>query len=80
LWQTEERRSPITVKLQNILAEFRLGLEAIYGPRLAEVVLFGSQARNEASAESNIDVMIVLRGGVRPVHSADRTTEPFTRH
>ena len=52
------------VKLRHILGEFRRGLEALYGSRLAEVVLFGSQARNDASADSDIDVMIVLRGAV----------------
>ncbi len=54
----------MTVKLQHILAEFRHGLEGLYGPRLVEVVLFGSRARNDASADSDIDVMIVLRGAV----------------
>jgi len=54
----------MTVKLQHILAEFRRGLEALYGPRLVEVVLFGSQARNDASADSDIGVMMVLRGAV----------------
>jgi uncharacterized protein len=54
----------MTVELQHILAEFRRGLEDLYGLRLVEVVLFGSQARNDASEGSGIDVMIVLRGAV----------------
>jgi hypothetical protein len=29
--------------LRHILMEFRQGLEALYGPRLVELVLFGSQ-------------------------------------
>ena len=54
----------MTGQLQYILAEFRRGLEHLYGPRLVEVVLFGSQARSDASPDSDIDVMIVVRGAV----------------
>jgi len=52
--------------VQPILEEFRRGLETVYGSRLVAVILFGSQARNEAEAGSDIDVMIVLRGAVDP--------------
>jgi len=53
-------------RLDQILREFRGGLEQIYGSRLVRVVLFGSQARNEAEPDSDIDVMVVLRGPVNP--------------
>jgi predicted nucleotidyltransferase len=52
--------------LHHILEQFRRGLERIYGARLAEVVLFGSQARNEAWSDSDIDVLVVLKGPVDP--------------
>ena len=52
--------------LQHILEQFRRGLEGIYGSRLAEVVLFGSQARDEAWPDSDIDVLVVLKGPVDP--------------
>jgi predicted nucleotidyltransferase len=52
--------------LHHILEQFRRGLERIYGARLAEVVLFGSQARNEAWSDSDIDVLVVLKGSVDP--------------
>jgi predicted nucleotidyltransferase len=58
----------MNARLRQILAEFRRGLDTLYGPRLVEVVLFGSQARNVAGPESDIDVMVVLRG---PVDSND---------
>ena len=35
----------ISADLRSILAEFRRGLERIYGDRLVRLVLFGSQAR-----------------------------------
>jgi uncharacterized protein len=49
-------------RLKELLAELRAGYEAIYGDRLAEIVLYGSQARGDADSESDIDIMVVLRG------------------
>lgn len=46
--------------LRSALARFGERLSARFGPRLREVVLFGSQARNEAHEESDVDVLIVV--------------------
>ncbi len=46
--------------LHLLLTELRTGLTAIYGIRLRGVYLFGSHARNEADAESDVDVLVVL--------------------
>ena len=62
----------MTPTLREILAEFRLGLAKIYGPRLAGLVLFGSQARGDALPDSDIDVMVVLHGHVNPLEEARR--------
>lgn len=59
-------------QLDQILREFRDGLEQIYGPRLVRVVLFGSQARDEAEPDSDIDVMLVLQGAVDPNREIQR--------
>jgi uncharacterized protein len=56
----------MTATLRHILEEFRRGLEATYGSRLADVVLFGSQARDQAEPGSDIDVAVVLRDAVDP--------------
>ena len=61
-------------KLQTILAELREKLQAQYGERLVNVILFGSQARGDATPESDIDVMIVLKGEVNPFAEIDRTS------
>jgi predicted nucleotidyltransferase len=59
-------------RLDHILREFRDGLDEIYGARLVRVVLFGSQARNEAEPDSDIDVMLVLHGVVEPNREIQR--------
>lgn len=50
--------------IQAILSELRERLQAIYGSRLDRLVLFGSQARGEAVAGSDVDVLVVLQGPV----------------
>ena len=43
------------------LPDLRARLGALYGDRLVRVVLFGSYARGEATPESDVDVLVVLR-------------------
>jgi predicted nucleotidyltransferase len=62
----------LTAPLHQVVTEFRRGLEEIYGPRLAGLVLFGSQARGDALPDSDIDVMVVLHGNVKPLEEARR--------
>ena len=50
-------------EIKNILRELKEGLQKIYGEQLKAVILFGSYARGDAHPpDSDIDVMIVLRG------------------
>jgi predicted nucleotidyltransferase len=56
-----------------ILGELGSRLRAIYGSRLVRMVLFGSQARGSADSESDIDVLVVLKGPVRPGAEISRT-------
>ena len=59
--------------IKNILSELKNRLQIQYGERLAQIVLFGSQARGEATENSDIDVMVVLKGDVSPSQEIART-------
>ncbi len=49
-----------------LLPQLRHYLYQLYGKRLVDVVLFGSYARGDAIPGSDIDVLVVLQGPVRP--------------
>ena len=61
--------------LKAILSELRGRLQSLYGDRLAKVILFGSQARGEATETSDIDVMVILKGDVSPSKEIARTID-----
>ena len=63
----------MTAKLSRILAELRGELEAHYRDRLVRMVLYGSQARGDSEAGSDIDVLVVLKGPVSPCEEIERT-------
>ncbi len=58
-----------------VVASLRQRLQAIYGDRLLELVLYGSQARGDATLGSDIDLLVVLRGPVDPLAEIGRTEE-----
>jgi len=47
-----------------LLQEIRVRLEQAYGPRLRGVVLHGSEARGDATSDSDIDVLVLLDGPI----------------
>src|SRR5262249_4701533 len=51
---------PVQFK-QPLLKEANKALKDIYGRRLDKVILFGSYARGEQTAESDVDLLVVLK-------------------
>jgi predicted nucleotidyltransferase len=56
-----------------IVAELKHKLKELYGGKLSRVVLYGSQVRGEATDDSDIDVLIVLKDGFSPREERRRT-------
>lgn len=54
------KAQPPRAWLRNLLSELRSGLEATYGHRLQGLFLYGSMARGDEQAGSDVDVLIVL--------------------
>lgn len=54
----------MTPNIQPILHAARQQLEETYGDRLVRIVLYGSRARGDAHPESDVDMLVVLRGPI----------------
>ncbi len=65
--------------IQPTLHELKQGLKELYGDRLAYITLYGSQARNEATPDSDIDILIVLHGNVKPCDEISNTGEIISK-
>ena len=67
-----------TEDLPEVLADVYASIRDIYGAQLQDVMLFGSYARGEAHADSDVDLLIVLNGNVDPLTEARRTSRIAT--
>jgi predicted nucleotidyltransferase len=59
-------------ELASILGQLRQQLLQLYGSRLVKVMLYGSQARGDALPDSDVDVLVVLKGEVNPFAEIDK--------
>lgn len=64
--------------LSNVLDELHDRLQQIYGDRLCQMILYGSQARETAQLDSDIDVLVVLQDPVDFFAEIERTSHQIT--
>lgn len=60
--------------LQGILRQLRQEFSKLWGKKLSAVYLYGSRARGDAHPDSDVDVLVVIRGDFDyfdMLHSAD---------
>lgn len=70
--------APVPDELRETLRLATTSLREIYGPRLRHLILFGSQARGDATPESDVDVLVVLEGPLSSYEEAKRTSRVAT--
>lgn len=63
----------MNINLKPILNNLKQELTNLYGDRLKNLTLFGSQARGDAEPGSDIDVLVVLKSPVNPGEEIKRT-------
>jgi predicted nucleotidyltransferase len=61
--------------LDQLLYELKSGMESIYGSRLRGIYLYGSYARGDQDAESDVDILIILTDYERYSIEIERTGE-----
>jgi predicted nucleotidyltransferase len=65
-------------EIERILKEFKEKIQALYGSRLKIILLYGLWARGTAGEDSDIDVVVVLKGDVTPGREIDRMLDIIT--
>lgn len=60
---------------QGVRKEIRSRLDAAFRDRLRGILLYGSEARNEAGTSSDVDLMVLLDGHVRLGRDLDTIVE-----
>jgi len=64
----------LSLDMRELLLELRMELASLYDGDLADLVLYGSRARGDAEKESDVDVLVVLKGEVNPSREVLRTS------
>jgi predicted nucleotidyltransferase len=65
-------------RIKAVIEEFKVEVEKLYGKTLKNIILYGSWARNEATEDSDIDLLVVLEGDILPGKEIDRMIDIIT--
>jgi predicted nucleotidyltransferase len=60
------KKLALAPKLNKLLTESHEELQQLYGKKLVKLVLYGSQARNQAAVDSDIDIAVILKSPISP--------------
>lgn len=58
--------------VQQSLEALKQALASVYGERLKGVYMYGSFARGDFDADSDVDLLVALEGDVKPTREIDR--------
>lgn len=62
-------------KLTLILQEIKQSLLNFYQDQLEAIILYGSQAREDAKEFSDIDILVILKSEINAYHEIDKTSQ-----
>lgn len=62
-------------KLSEIIELIKKWFNHHYSEQIVEIILYGSQARDEAKADSDIDLLIVMKSAFNYAEEVEKTSE-----
>ena len=68
------RKEPLPPAVRAALRDVKKKLSDLYGDRLDSIYLYGSYARGDYGADSDLDLLVVLRGEVNPWQEVTRVS------
>ncbi|MTF38574.1 nucleotidyltransferase domain-containing protein [Cyanobacterium aponinum] len=60
-------------QLEEIISKLKQSFINLYNTKLDKIILYGSQGRKDAQIDSDIDILVVLKGNIDPYKEIDRT-------